>query len=283
MARLTRWATCSRATPRPSAACAGRGQSTVGSTSRTRPRARPRRHRWRRPTRCSTPPVPPTTAAPPRRSRCCLGLRRSTWSRSAAACARRSTSAGSCDHAGPACDAGSYEAGAQAPDTTNPVVTVPANITTPATSPAGATVTYTASANDDRDGPLTPTCNPASGSTFPVGTTTVTCTATDAAGNTGTASFTVTVTPVVVPNKADLKITLTGPATTIPNAHHHPDRHRPQPGPATAVNLGHRHRRHRTHHPVHQPHPPAPAPSPSTAPPSPAPDGPATLLPPAHR
>ena len=113
-----------------------------------------------------------------------------------------------------ACDAGAYEA-PRPPDTTNPVVTVPANITTPATGPAGATVTYTATANDDRDGPLTPTCSPASGSTFPVGTTTVTCTATDAAGNTGTGTFTVTVTPVVA-NKADLKITLTGPATTTP-------------------------------------------------------------------
>jgi hypothetical protein len=36
-------------------------------------------------------------------------------------------------------------------------------------------------------------CAPASGSTFPVGTTTVNCTATDAAGLTGTCSFTVTV------------------------------------------------------------------------------------------
>jgi hypothetical protein len=38
-----------------------------------------------------------------------------------------------------------------------------------------------------------PTCSPASGTIFPVGTTTVTCTASDAAGNKGTASFTVTV------------------------------------------------------------------------------------------
>jgi hypothetical protein len=36
-------------------------------------------------------------------------------------------------------------------------------------------------------------CSPASGSTFPVGTTTVTCTATDASGNTATCSFTVSV------------------------------------------------------------------------------------------
>ena len=114
---------------------------------------------------------------------------------------------------------------------------MPANITTPATSPAGAVVTYTATANDDRDGALTPTCTPASGSTFPVGTTTVTCTATDAAGNTGTGSFTVTVTPVVVPNKADLKITLTGPATTIPNATITLTATVLNQGPATAVNL----------------------------------------------
>jgi hypothetical protein len=54
-------------------------------------------------------------------------------------------------------------------------------------------VTYTATATDDVDGPITPTCTPASGTTFAPGTTTVTCTATDAAGNTATASFTVTI------------------------------------------------------------------------------------------
>ena len=36
-------------------------------------------------------------------------------------------------------------------------------------------------------------CNPPSGSCFPVGVTTVTCTATDASGNTATCSFTVSV------------------------------------------------------------------------------------------
>ena len=139
------------------------------------------------------------------------------------------------DNGTAACDAGSYEAPRPA-DTTAPVVTVPANITTPATGPSGATVTYTATANDDRDGPLTPTCTPPSGSTFPVGTTTVTCTATDAAGNTGTNTFTVTVTPAV-PNKADLKITLTAPATTVPNATISVTATVLNQGPATAVNL----------------------------------------------
>jgi len=43
-------------------------------------------------------------------------------------------------------------------------------------------------------GSITPTFSTPSGSTFPIGDTTVTVSATDAAGNTGTASFTVTVT-----------------------------------------------------------------------------------------
>lgn len=41
--------------------------------------------------------------------------------------------------------------------------------------------------------PVTVVCNPPSGSTFPKGTTTVVCTATDAAGNTNTCTFDVTV------------------------------------------------------------------------------------------
>jgi HYR domain len=59
---------------------------------------------------------------------------------------------------------------------------------------ASTTVTYTATATDDVDGTIIPTCNPSSGSTFPIGDTIVTCTATDKAGNTATpATFVVTV------------------------------------------------------------------------------------------
>jgi hypothetical protein len=76
-------------------------------------------------------------------------------------------------------------------DTTPPVVTVPANITANATSPSGAVVTYTATAIDIVDGAVTPSCQPASGSTFPIGDTTVLCTAKDAHGNSSTATFTV--------------------------------------------------------------------------------------------
>ncbi|KAG2487214.1 hypothetical protein HYH03_014188 [Edaphochlamys debaryana] len=83
-------------------------------------------------------------------------------------------------------------------DIVKPVVTVPADITEEAQSPAGRIVTYenyspAPSASDNIDGTITPTCVPPSGSTFPLGATLVTCNATDAALNTGTASFTVTI------------------------------------------------------------------------------------------
>ncbi len=75
-------------------------------------------------------------------------------------------------------------------DTVPPVVNVPpAGDTENATSPAGVQLTLSFYAFDDVDGALTPWCDPASGSMFPIGTTTVTCYATDSAGNTGSASF----------------------------------------------------------------------------------------------
>jgi hypothetical protein len=58
----------------------------------------------------------------------------------------------------------------------------------------GAVVTYAAPTVSDNCAGVSVVCNPASGSTFPVGTTLVTCTATDAAGNTATSTFNVTVT-----------------------------------------------------------------------------------------
>lgn len=84
-------------------------------------------------------------------------------------------------------------------DTTPPVLSLPAPITVAVTSVFGATATYTASASDAVSGPVTPACTPASGANFPVGTTTVTCSATDAANNTATGTFTVTVTDTTPP------------------------------------------------------------------------------------
>jgi hypothetical protein len=84
-------------------------------------------------------------------------------------------------------------------DDVPPVLSLPAPITVDADAAGNAVVTYMVSASDED--PLSPgvTCSPASGATFAIGTTTVNCSATDAAGNTGTGSFTVTARDVSPP------------------------------------------------------------------------------------
>ncbi|MDD5569067.1 MAG: DUF5011 domain-containing protein, partial [Candidatus Pacebacteria bacterium] len=89
-----------------------------------------------------------------------------------------------------------------------PVITgTPADMVVEATSASGATVEYIApTANDAIDGLVTVTCVPASGSTFPIGDTTVTCSATDSGAHTATSTFTVTVqdsAPVITINGGD--------------------------------------------------------------------------------
>lgn len=78
-------------------------------------------------------------------------------------------------------------------DTTPPVLSLPANITAEATSSAGAVVVYSAFSTDAVDGVKQATCNRASSSMFPIGTTAVTCTATDLAGHSVSGSFNITV------------------------------------------------------------------------------------------
>jgi X-Pro dipeptidyl-peptidase len=80
-------------------------------------------------------------------------------------------------------------------DTTPPLLAnVPADVTVTAPSPAGAQVSYTdPTATDDETAHPSVACAPASGTLFPIGATTVTCTAEDADGNTATRSFTVRV------------------------------------------------------------------------------------------
>ncbi len=78
-------------------------------------------------------------------------------------------------------------------DTTAPTIVVPANLVLNSTSAAGAVATFAASANDLVSGAVAVTLSPASGSVFAIGTTTVTARSTDAAGNSGTRTFTVTV------------------------------------------------------------------------------------------
>lgn len=83
-------------------------------------------------------------------------------------------------------------------DTEPPAITCPADIVVTGTATAGscgftAVITYTTPTPTDNCPGPTAACIPASGSTFMEGVTTVTCTATDAAGNTTTCTFTVTV------------------------------------------------------------------------------------------
>jgi len=104
------------------------------------------------------------------------------------------------------------------PDVTAPVLTLPANITAEATSAAGAVVEFAATAEDDVDGAVPVTCVPASGSVFPLGSTTVSCSATDAAGNTAADSFTVTVQDTTAPTlsaMADIELEATAALTPV--------------------------------------------------------------------
>jgi hypothetical protein len=87
-------------------------------------------------------------------------------------------------------------------DTTPPTLTVPSDITAEATGPSGAAVSYSRSASDIVDGSVAVDCSPVSGSTFALGTTTVNCSATDAAGNTASDSFDVTVEDTTPPTIA---------------------------------------------------------------------------------
>lgn len=79
-------------------------------------------------------------------------------------------------------------------DIAPPVITTSGDVTAAASSEKGAVVEFKTFATDRADGERPVSCKPASGSTFPIGTTTVTCSATDTQGNRGTATLKVTVT-----------------------------------------------------------------------------------------
>jgi hypothetical protein len=108
-------------------------------------------------------------------------------------------------------------------DTTPPNISgTPANITNEATSAAGATASWTApTASDVVDGSVNVDCHSdsglKSGDTFPLGTTLVTCTAKDAAGNSSTTTFSVTVKDTTAPVIAahdDVNVTAASGATS---------------------------------------------------------------------
>ncbi len=101
------------------------------------------------------------------------------------------------------------------PDVAPPTISAPGNLVAEATGATGAAVTYTATATDAVDGAESVSCSPASGSTFGLGHTTVSCSATDKAGNTATASFDVlvhdtTAPSLTVPSGISVKASLSG-------------------------------------------------------------------------
>jgi hypothetical protein len=103
------------------------------------------------------------------------------------------------------------------PDTTPPTLYLYGDVTVEAPDSSGTNVYYAASATDDRDPNPTVECSPASGSFFPVGTTTVNCKATDQSGNVARGSFLVHVVPplqfgLAVSNRGSVN-TKTGVAT----------------------------------------------------------------------
>jgi hypothetical protein len=101
-------------------------------------------------------------------------------------------------------------------DTTPPVVTAPANVTVEATGPTTAVSLGTATASDIVDGVLTAT--PDQTGPFAPGTYTITWSATDAAGNTGTATQTVTVTDMTAPSitvPADVTVEANAVSSTV--------------------------------------------------------------------
>ena len=91
-----------------------------------------------------------------------------------------------------------------APDTTPPVIDAHADEVVEATSSSGVVVSYVApNAVDDVDGVFAATCLPASGNVFPLGDTTVICTAADTAGN------------VAVPTIFTISVSDTAPPTLV--------------------------------------------------------------------
>jgi hypothetical protein len=81
---------------------------------------------------------------------------------------------------------------------TAPTIVDLPNLDGEATSPGGRAFTFTSSGDDAEQGALTPVCTASSG-TFPIGTTTVSCTVTDVAGYTASDSFTITVVDTTAP------------------------------------------------------------------------------------
>ena len=91
-----------------------------------------------------------------------------------------------------------------------PAITCPANVLTITQAPGatGTVVNFAPSVMDNCAAEAVTVCAPASGSVFPIGTTSVTCTVTDTSGNAATCAFTVTVFDVCLQDDTNPSSTL---------------------------------------------------------------------------
>jgi hypothetical protein len=99
------------------------------------------------------------------------------------------------------------------PDTTPPVLACIADTTFACADSMGVTFEFEVTATDDCDPMPMVTCEPTSGSRFPLGETMVTCTAADSSGNESMCTFMVTVTvaePPVIECPGDIVIECSG-------------------------------------------------------------------------
>ena len=91
-----------------------------------------------------------------------------------------------------------------------PVPTCPAPISAECASPQGNVIEFEVAATDDCDPDPDVACSPSSGDVFPLGTTPVSCTATDGVGNEGNCSF-----DVVIVDTTDPQIAVELSPTTL--------------------------------------------------------------------
>ena len=83
----------------------------------------------------------------------------------------------------------------QPPPPDAPTIACPANLTTRGVSGSGQAVTFAAPTTTGGTAPVSVACTPLSGALFPIGTTPVSCAATDAVSRRAQCAFTITLTP----------------------------------------------------------------------------------------
>ena len=104
------------------------------------------------------------------------------------------------------------------PDAAPPVLSLPEPVVADSMSNAGRVVSYTATATDLVSGSAEVTCTPQSGSQFPIGATSVSCSASDWVPNLATGGFTVTIldrTPPTLSLPAAFALDATGPSGAV--------------------------------------------------------------------